>query len=105
VTSSWTDGSELDKVGRTTGWTFGAVNDTCQNINVTDADVTLFCQHRVRRISGTHRMTNNGDSGSPVFQWQGSTVVLSGILWGGPDDGSSFLFSPMNRRRRLPARR
>lgn len=97
VTSSWIDGSELDKVGRTTGWTFGAVNGTCQNINVSDADVTLFCQHRVRRISGTHRMTNNGDSGSPVFQWQGNTVVLSGILWGGPDDGSSFLFSPMNQ--------
>src|SRR5262249_26932385 len=40
--SSWIDGSELDKIGRTTGWTFGAVNGTCQNVNVTDTDIMLL---------------------------------------------------------------
>jgi hypothetical protein len=70
--SSWIDGCELDKIGRTTGWAFGTVNGTCQNINVAGTDVTLFCQHRVRRIAGTHSMSDKGDSGSPVFRWQGS---------------------------------
>jgi len=96
--STWIDGSELDKIGRTTGWSFGRVNGTCQNINVADTNVTLFCQHRVNRIAGgTHRMSDNGDSGSPVFRWLGTTVMLSGILWGGPDDGSSFVFSPIDQ--------
>jgi hypothetical protein len=95
--SAWVDGSELDKIGRTTGWSFGRVNGTCQNINVADTNITLFCQHRVNRIAGTHRMSDNGDSGSPVFRWLGSTVMLSGILWGGPNDGSSFVFSPINQ--------
>ena len=95
--SAWVDGSELDKVGRTTGWTFGRVNGTCQNTNVAGTNITLFCQHRVNRIAGTHRMSDNGDSGSPVFRWLGTTVMLSGILWGGPDDGSAFVFSPINQ--------
>lgn len=42
-------------------------------------------------------MSDNGDSGSPVFRYQGLTVLLSGILWGGPEDGSSFVFSPINQ--------
>ena len=46
-TSTWVTGSELDKMGRTTGWTYGRVADTCRNINVTDSDVTLFCQTSV----------------------------------------------------------
>ncbi len=97
-TSNWVDGSELDKIGRTTGWTYGRVNGTCQTINVADSNVTLFCQYRVNRILGqTHTMSDNGDSGSPVFRWLGSTVSLSGILWGGPDDGSAFVFSPINQ--------
>jgi len=96
--STWIDGSELDKIGRTTGWTYGRVNGTCQNINVTDTNITLFCQYRVNRIpTHTHTMSDNGDSGSPVFRWHGTNVTLSGILWGGPDDGSSFVFSPMNQ--------
>ncbi len=96
--SAWVDGSELDKIGRTTGWTYGRVNGTCQNTHVTDTDITLLCQFRVNRIPGhTHKMKDNGDSGSPVFRWMGSTTLLSGILWGGPKDNSSFVFSPMNQ--------
>jgi hypothetical protein len=95
---SWVDGGELDKIGRTTGWTYGRVNGTCQNINVADTNITLLCQYRVNRIPGhTHTMSDHGDSGSPVFRWLGSYVLLAGILWGGQDDGSSFVFSPMNQ--------
>ncbi|MFN2385041.1 MAG: hypothetical protein ABR576_01920 [Thermoanaerobaculia bacterium] len=96
--SSWVAGSDLDKIGRTTGWTFGLVNGTCQNTNVAGTDITLFCQHRVNRLaSQTQKMSDNGDSGSPVFRYQGLTVLLSGILWGGPNDGSSFVFSPIDQ--------
>lgn len=96
--SSWVDGSELDKIGRTTGWTYGRVNGTCQNTNVAGTNITLLCQYRVNRLSGgTYAMSDSGDSGSPVFRWLGSTVTLSGILWGGFDDGSAFFFSPMNQ--------
>lgn len=97
-TSTWIDGSGLDKIGRTTGWTYGRVNGTCRNINIINTNITLLCQYSVNRIPGhTHAMSDNGDSGSPVFRWLGSTVILSGMLWGGPDDGSSFVFSPMNQ--------
>ncbi len=98
--SSWADGSDLDKVGRTSGWAFGLVNGTCQNTNVADTDITQLCQFRVNRLAGqTYTMSDNGDSGSPVFRWLGATrtVNLSGILWGGFDDGSAFFFSPMNQ--------
>jgi hypothetical protein len=96
--SSWVDGSDLDKIGRTTGWTFGLVNGTCRNTNVSGTDVTLFCQHRVNRLaSHTGRMSDNGDSGSPVFRYQGPTALLSGILWGSPEDGSAFIFSPIDQ--------
>jgi hypothetical protein len=97
-TSSWIDGSELDKIGRTTGWTYGRVNGTCQNMNPKDTNITLFCQYRVNRIPGhTQTMSDHGDSGSPVFRWLGSTAILSGVMWGGFDDGSAFVFSPMNQ--------
>ena len=96
--TSFVDGSELDKVGRTTGWAYGNVGGTCQNTNVADTNITLFCQFRVNRLPNrTYKMTENGDSGSPVFRWLGRTVNLAGILWGGPDDGSSFVFSPINQ--------
>jgi hypothetical protein len=98
--SAWVDGSDLDKIGRTSGWTFGLVNSTCQNTNVADTDITLLCQFRVNRLaSQTNAISSGGDSGSPVFRWLGasSQVNLSGILWGGPLNGSSFVFSPMNQ--------
>ena len=91
-------GMRLNKVGRTTGWAFGDVRATCIDVNVADTDVRLLCQSRVGRVSGTNKLTDNGDSGSPVFSIlpTGSQASLHGILWGGPDDGSSFVFSPMS---------
>ena len=96
--SAWVDGSELDKIGRTSGWSYGHVEGTCQNINVAQTDITLLCQYRVNRLPDrTYTMSDFGDSGSPVFRWQGDTVVLSGILWGGTTNGSTFVFSPMSQ--------
>lgn len=42
-------------------------------------------------------MSDNGDSGSPVFRWLGDDVELAGILWGGTDDGTLFAFSPLDQ--------
>ena len=90
-------GTILDKVGRTTGWTFGQVIGTCENTNVLNTDITLLCQNRVSRTSGTNKISDFGDSGSPVFRWPGSNdVSLYGILWGGNGD-DQFVFSSMGR--------
>jgi hypothetical protein len=89
-------GEEANKVGRTTGWTFGPVIETCITTIVlgTVPPIVQRCQDRVRAgVAG-------GDSGSPVFRRVGSrgNVRLLGILWGGSvgDDEVSFVFSPMH---------
>ena len=81
----------VNKVGRTTGWTQGAITNTCVNTNVAGSKVHLLCQTFVNAGVG------GGDSGSPVFQiLSGDNVRLVGILWGGASDGSAFVFSPIS---------
>lgn len=84
-------GEVLNKIGRTTGWTQGAVVATCANVNVSGTNITLFCQDLVNAGSG------GGDSGSPVFRIVNSPaagdVRLYGILWGGNSSGTQFVFS------------
>lgn len=85
-------GQVVNKIGRTTGWTFGPVVATCVDVNSSATQFTLWCQHIVQ--AGT----DGGDSGSPVFTWsKGSSVKLVGILWAGGSDGAGntiFAFSP-----------
>ncbi|HEX7049852.1 MAG TPA: hypothetical protein VF188_06525 [Longimicrobiales bacterium] len=85
-------GEELNKVGRTTGWTFGQVTNTCVDTNVSGTNITQLCQSFVAGGVGS------GDSGSPVFAWpgSGSDVTLYGILWGGNSAGTLFVFSPLS---------
>ena len=79
-------GTVVNKVGRTTGWTAGAITNTCVNTGVQGTRFVQLCQTFVSAgVAG-------GDSGSDVFQITGSTVKLAGILWGGA--GSSFVYSP-----------
>jgi hypothetical protein len=86
-------GDAIQKVGRTTGWTFGTVVATCVDINQGDTKVSLFCQSVVQG-GGDH-----GDSGSPVFYLAaGNQVKLAGILWGGGHDSTGatiYVFSPL----------
>jgi hypothetical protein len=73
-------GQVLNKVGRTTGWSFGRVTRTCVTVNVSGTNITLICQDIV------HANVGAGDSGSPVFRRLTSTgtdVALNGLLWGG----------------------
>lgn len=87
-------GETVNKVGRTTGWTFGPVIETCINTLVlgTVPPIIQKCQDRVRAdVAG-------GDSGSPVFRrlGNGDNARLAGILWGGSVSGEvTFVFSAM----------
>jgi hypothetical protein len=84
-------GQTVNKIGRTTGWTFGKVVGTCVNTNVSGSNITQLCQTFV------NAGVDAGDSGSPVFNWTSgsSTVRLAGILWGGSGT-TQFVFSPMS---------
>jgi hypothetical protein len=79
-------GMELHKIGRVSGWTTGEVSGTCVS-NVV-AGIVKLCQTVVDFSS------SSGDSGAPVFAWDGYSdyVELFGILWGG--NGSQTWFSP-----------
>ncbi|HEX8907095.1 MAG TPA: hypothetical protein VF771_19750, partial [Longimicrobiaceae bacterium] len=86
-------GQTLNKVGRTTGWTQGKVVATCENVDVSDSNITQLCQSLVGAyVAG-------GDSGSPVFGLNtDGTIFLGGILWGSSTDlvtnEVQFIFSP-----------
>lgn len=85
-------GQTVNKMGRTTGWTFGKITNACVTVNVSGTDITQLCQNLVSAGVGP------GDSGSPVFNWSGSGshVTLAGILWGGSSNGRQLAFSPMS---------
>jgi hypothetical protein len=88
--SSFTIGSTVNKVGRTTGWSRGPVSNTCVNVNVSGTNITQLCQTIVSATVGA------GDSGSDVFAiTSGTNVKLDGVLWGGSSNGKTFVFSPL----------
>lgn len=81
----------IHKVGRTTGYTFGTVSNTCATVNVSGSNIQQICQ---TLVNGTN-VVGSGDSGSPVFQViSGDNVRLVGILWGGGGN-TTFVFSPL----------
>jgi hypothetical protein len=85
-------GDVVNKVGRTTGWTQGAVTNTCVNTGVSGTKIVQLCQTFVSAGVG------GGDSGSDVFGLTGGTSVrLLGILWGGNSGGTQFVYSPLNQ--------
>jgi hypothetical protein len=84
-------GNVVNKVGRTTGWSQGAVTNTCVHTNVSGTNVTQLCQSFVSATVGS------GDSGSPVFQiLSNNRVRLVGILWGG-SGSRTFVYSPLDQ--------
>jgi hypothetical protein len=81
-------GTTVNKVGRTTGWTSGAITNTCVNTGVSGTRIVQLCQTFVSAKVGA------GDSGSDVFQIDNTDVILAGVLWGGNSGGTQFVFSP-----------
>lgn len=82
-------GQYMDKVGRTTGWTYGEVSKTCVDVRI-ETYRNLLCQEYAKYGSA------GGDSGSPVFLWHGdNTITGYGIHWGSTGDGAYAIFSPM----------
>ena len=89
-TKTFSNGTVVNKVGRTTGWSQGQVTNSCVHTNVSRSRFTQLCQTFVAAAVGS------GDSGSPVFRiTSGDNVTLVGILWGGSSDNQTFVFSPL----------
>ncbi len=91
-------GTVLHKSGRTRGWTYGPVVNTCQNTGVAgEPGVLLLCQHRIQTGSA------GGDSGSPYFERIGETnrVRLAGLHWGS-GGGLTVMSSIQNIRMDIP---
>jgi hypothetical protein len=88
-------GDTVDKVGRTTGWTYGQVTGTCQTGGVYDSNsgktYYLVCYHTANAGVG------GGDSGSAVFYYDAvnGTATMTGQLFGS-SGSTTFLFSPLN---------
>jgi hypothetical protein len=95
---------DMDKVGATTGWTYGQTIRTCYHARAANTSFMYLCQAQVQSYT-TSKIVESGDSGSPVFYWTGSNdVSLYGLLWGKQNNGTIFLFSPLeNIRRDFPA--
>jgi hypothetical protein len=79
---SWDGGvpmenQELDKIGITSGWTFGPVKWPCRNwVNQDNSNQVYLCQ------DGVNTGVQGGDSGGPVFEWFGEGVKAYGISIG-----------------------
>jgi hypothetical protein len=93
--SDWTDlsgnnysffvGDSVDKVGRTTGWTRGALSATCQKVNTGVPGYDPYTVLCANEVSGA--AFGAGDSGGPVFQIaSGPAIVKRGILFAGNGD-------------------
>jgi hypothetical protein len=84
-------GEEINKQGRTTGWTRGPVVGTCLDFPFIDgSDITLICQD----VAETFPL--GGDSGSPIFIRVGpNEILLAGVLWGGFPGQTLIIFSAM----------
>lgn len=88
---------QVEKVGRSTGWTTGTVTDTCSDETTdeyfSDGRIHIYiCQYL------TTLYNSGGDSGSPVFYWWWfygvDTVELVGLLWGQGYSANEGLVSP-----------
>ena len=68
-----TTGEQLNKIGAYSGWTYGNVNGTCEDVH--EGSQMVFCAGKA------HFFSRHGDSGSPVFSWDGEDdATLYGIV-------------------------
>ena len=84
-------GTVVQKVGRATGWTYGSVTATCVDVTNNDnGGIKVLCN------TETDYYSSGGDSGGPVFVWDGVNVAsFAGIH--DLHDGSHKYFSPLTQ--------
>ena len=58
-------GTYVDKIGRSTGWTYGDVSGTCVDMENTETDKIIACTTKANVFTG------KGDSGAALFGWDG----------------------------------
>ena len=84
-------GEHIDKMGASSGWTYGDVYSTC--VKGRNGNVVFICQQMV------HYGAKVGDSGAPVFRNPsgGAYAYLHGIHWGGNKINGVWesIFSPL----------
>lgn len=83
------------KIGRWTGWNMGTVISTCADIVVPVSGTDYVIQCSVTTSVPSH----SGDSGGPVFTWDGSCdcVALKGFHFGSDTLGHVAAYSPYDR--------
>jgi hypothetical protein len=90
TTSSPATGTTVYKVGQTSGWTYGTVTATCVDKTVNGYTLTVLCN------TATDMYLLAGDSGAPVFTWDGvDAASLSGLVNG--ITGSANYFTPLSQ--------
>jgi hypothetical protein len=98
ATSSYYVGETLDKIGSVTGWTYGTVSASCVDRDYVKVGVTyrVYCSGKASIWGHT------GDSGSPVFIWDGAEgAIYIGMLFAMDCTGSCYqnatsYFSPFS---------
>ena len=92
-------GEDAEKIGRTTGWTVGAVVSTCRAIYVT-RELNPLRYWSIPCGVQVDAAGRGGDSGAPVFkQVGGNNVLLMGLLHGQiiyTNNTAAFVYSPMS---------
>lgn len=87
---SITGGDEINKMGVGAGWTWGGVTNTCVDLHITSGTVTYIVKCA---YEGDYR-SRPGDSGGPIFSWDGGDAVsLLGVNFGVSTDSTLGLFS------------
>jgi hypothetical protein len=92
--ASYWQGIDVDKVGRTTGWTRGDLDRTCVHITVNPGQSNQYKVLCADEVVGAY--AGQGDSGSPVFIGHDTTntevdalgILFAGDLSGGYDTDS-----------------
>lgn len=76
-------GMELQRMGRTSGWVFGNITNTCVDHHYDGAETGLLTVYTL--VCGYQAAMENlgGDSGGPLFRWAGGdSVTLEGTVVG-----------------------
>lgn len=89
------NGTEVNKIGAYGGWTYGWVYETCAEMLFYSAYHEKY--YKVNCGYRANYWSEGGDSGGPVFQWDGSSsnITMVGINIGYRASNNYGIFSPL----------